>query len=236
MIASEVHGSTPFSPEQMAKLESIMYPKQVEKGCRLFWEGDKAGQLYYIHSGRIKLKKTTALGRDLILSIAQKGDWIGEFCCGPDSFCTYGAEVLEDAHVGIVQQSDLEILFQQHGDLSICFMRWQGINQMKLQTKLRDLLLYGKPGALASTLIRMCNTFGIACKDGILLDVQVNHTELADMIGSTRENVNRLLNSWKKEGIISVTDGRIVVHDLDALRSICQCPLYPTCPSEICRL
>jgi len=115
-------------------------------------------------------------------------------------------------------------------------MKWMGLKHRTTQSKFRDLLLFGKSGALASTLIRMCNSFGVMYADGIRLDLTINNTELADLIGSTRENVNRMLSALKDEGTISMVNGQILVHHLDRLRKTCQCPSFPACPVEICRL
>lgn len=225
-----------FTGETFNKMQNIMYLKKGKAGSHLFWEGDETGKLYYIRSGRVKLSKTTEDGKDLILSFLQKGDLIGDIDGYGDEFHSYSAEVIEDANIGIIQQKDLEILFYQHGELAVQFIKWMSLKQKTTQSKFRDLLLFGKPGALASTLIRMCNTFGVMCTEGIRLDLTVNNTELADLIGSTRENVNRMLSALKEEGTISMVNGQIMVHKLNNLRSTCQCPTYPACPKEICRL
>ncbi|MNC58933.1 Anaerobic regulatory protein [compost metagenome] len=53
------------------------------------------------------------------------------------------------------------------------------------------------------------------------------------MIGTTRESVNRLLSTYKEEGVISYEQGQIIIHDLLYLKSIVNCP---NCPPEICRI
>lgn len=225
-----------FTGDNSDKLQSIMYPERVAAGTYLFWEGDESGKLYYIRSGRVKLRKTTEEGKDLILSILQKGDLVGEIDAYGNTYHSYSAEVVEDAEIGILQQKDLEILLYQHGDFAIQFMKWMGLTHRKAQSKFRDLLLFGKLGALASTLIRMSNTYGSHCADGIRFDVKLNNTEIANMIGSTRESVNRMLSTLKDEGTISIKNGQIVIHCMDELRRICKCPTYPVCSVEICRL
>jgi CRP/FNR family transcriptional regulator len=225
-----------FSGDNLDKLQSIMYPKRMKVGTYLFWEGEETGKLYYIRSGRVKLRKTTEEGKDMIFSILQKGDLIGDVDGYGDSFHSYSAEVIEDADIGIIQQRDLEIILYQHGDFAIQFMKWMGLTHRTTQSKFRDLLLFGKTGALASTLIRMSNTYGVMCADGIRLELQLTNTEMADLIGATRESVNRMLCTLKDEGTITITNGQIFIQHLDALRRTCNCPTYPACPKEICRL
>lgn len=225
-----------FKEEHFALLQSIMTPRKAEAGSYLFWEGDEAGYLYYVRKGKVKLRKMTEDGKGLILSIVQEGDLFGEIDGFGGSQHNCSAEVCEDSEIGVIQQKHLEIILFQHGDLAVQFIRWMGIQQRIVQSKLRDLLLFGKAGALASTLIRMANTFGVMKEDGIMLEIKLSNSELADMIGATRESVNRQLSAWKDEGIIDMVKGIIIIRDLAGLRAVFNCPGCPTCPKEQCRL
>lgn len=225
-----------FSEDQFARIEELMYPKHAEKGSYLFWEGEQAGKLYYVRSGKVKLRKSTAEGKDFMLSVMQPGDLIWEPENGLTKVHSFSAEVLEEAELGVVQWRDLEILLYRYGDFAVRFMNWMAIAQRVSESKFRDLLLFGKPGALASTLIRMANTYGIATAEGIKITLKLTHSEIADMIGTSRESVNRMLNGLKEEGVIDIRQGRIYVLQLNALREICHCPTCPGCPKEICRI
>lgn len=224
-----------FSVDNFSKLQSIMYSRKVIQGAYLFWEGDRTGKLYYIRSGRIHLRKSTEDGKELILSVLQKGDLIGEINGNEDMF-NFSAEVMEDAEIGVIQEKDLEILLYRYGDFAVQFMKWMSLTHRTTQSKFRDLLLFGKPGALASTLIRLSNTCGVLCKEGIRLNIRMTNTELADLIGTSREGVNRMLSSMKDEGTISMANGQITIRRIEDLRLICKCPTDTPCPREICRL
>lgn len=225
-----------FAGEHLSKLKRMMHSIQVPSGTYLFWEGDEPNKLFYILSGQVKLIKTTEDGKNLILSIAGQGDLIGEIGGEEDRFQSYSAEAVEQSEIGVIDYADLEKLLMEDGQFAVHFMKWLSNRSLRMQTKLRDLLLFGKMGAIASTLIRMSNTFGVAVDDGILLEARFNHTELAEMIGATRESVNRMLSSLRSDGIISMDKGQIIIHDIKSLRSICNCPMFPACPPEICRL
>jgi CRP-like cAMP-binding protein len=225
-----------FGEENFSRLQSIMYPKQIARDAFLFWEGDLADKLYYIRSGRVHLTKSTAEGKDLILSILQKGDLIGEIDGSEETLHSFGAMVVEAADIGVIHKKDLDILLYRHGDFAIQFIKWMGLTHRTTQSKFRDLLLFGKPGALASTLIRMSNTYGEKRDEGIHLKIKLTNTEMADLIGTSREGVNRILNTLKDEGTISFVKGYIVIHRLEDLRKMCHCPTFPPCPTAICRL
>jgi len=184
----------------------------------------------------VKLRKSTEDGRDFILSILQAGDMLCEPEDGMRAVHSFSAEVIEDAELGVIQWSDLEILLYRHGDFAVRFMNWMALMHRVTESKFRDLLLFGKPGALASTLIRLANSYGIMGPDGITISIKLTNAELAEFIGTTRESVNRMLNGLRDEGAIDIRKGRIVIRNLAALQSICQCPACPGCPKEVCRI
>lgn len=228
--------STVFTEEQLDILASVMHTKKYSAGAYMFWEGDDANAVYWVLKGRIKLRKSTFDGKDLLLSILQPDDMIADIDAW-DTTHRYSAEAIDQVEVGIIPRLQLEMLMCKHGDLAYRYAMWMGLIQRKTESKLRDLLMGGKNGALASTLIRLCNSFGEKQADQIHIDIKLTNNELAELVGTTREGVNRLLATMKKDGILcSEGAGYITVKNIDALKDMAGCPSCPTCPKEICRL
>lgn len=225
-----------FSDEHFAELKKIMYPKKAAAGSYLFWEGDPADYLYYVISGTIKLVKTTDDGKDMITSIMQAGDLIMEADGKADSKHQSNAIVMKDAEIGVIQKRDLDILLFRNGEFALEYIAWLNAKHQMVQSKFRDLLLHGKTGALASTLLRLCNSCGVATPDGIRIDLKLTNSELGEMIGATRESVNRMLSDMKAAGTISTKQGYLIVKKLSDLKSVCHCPDYPACSNDICRI
>jgi len=228
--------STVFTDEQLDLLASVMHTKKYSAGTHLFWEGDDANAVYWVLKGRIKLRKSASDGKDLLLSILQPDDMIADIDAW-DTTHRYTAETIDQVEVGIIPRLQLEMLMVKYGDFAYRYAMWMGLIQRKTESKLRDLLMGGKNGALASTLIRLCNSFGEKHANHIHIDIKLTNNELAELVGTTREGINRLLASMKKDGIVcSESTGYLKVTNLDALKDMAGCPLCPTCPKEICRL
>lgn len=229
--------STAFTEEQLDTLASVMHIKKYSAGSHLFWEGDDAIAVYWIIKGRVKIRKSTNEGKDLLLSILQPDDMIADIDAW-DTSHRYTAETIDDVEVGVIPRLQLEMIMMKNSDFAFRFAMWMSLLQRKTETKLRDLLMGGKNGALASTLIRLCNSFGHKENDGaIRIEIKLTNNELAELVGTTREGVNRLLSAMKKDGIIlSEANGCINVIDIESLKDMAGCPLCPTCPKEICRL
>jgi len=222
-----------LSPDNFDKLKSIMYDKTFEKGAVLYWEGDRADKLYFVRSGLVRLTKTTEGGRSFTFHLFRDGDLFGQIDSFEDSAHIFTAEAMERTHAGVIQRKDLEILLWQHGDFAIEFVQWMGMMNRMTQMKFRDFLTFGKPGALCSLLIRLANTYGEPDEGGLRIGIRLNHAEMADMIGATRECVSRIFGQLRREGAIDVKNGHIVIKNMNCLRSTCRCEF---CPNEICRL
>ena len=232
--SSQAYSNTElFSAENFAKLKSISYESNATAGTYLYREGDIANKLYYIIKGQVRITKSTDDGQQLILYMFQNNDLFGQLDSLQASTHSFNAEVMENSVIGTIQLSDLEVLLWQHGDLSVEFLKWMGLMHRTTQTKFRDLLLFGKAGALCSTIIRLSNSYGKPHGEHIIIPVRLTNTELAEMIGSSRESVNRMLADFRRQDIIDYEDNLIVIKNLDYLRDICHCE---NCPGNICRM
>ncbi|PAE20631.1 Crp/Fnr family transcriptional regulator [Bacillus sp. 7504-2] len=207
---------------------------KMTKGTFLYQEGMTANEVYIILSGKIQISKISADGRELSLRICSTNDICGElsiFTHSPKYMLN--ALVIDDAEIAAVKKDTLEKEMLRNGSLAFEFMKWMSDHSRKTQTKFRDLVLNGKKGALYSTLIRMTNSYGVHLSDGILIDLPLTNQELANFCGTSRESTNRILNELKRENIISVAKGKIVIHDLQFLKDEIGCE---DCPIIYCNI
>lgn len=204
------------------------------KGMYLFQEGMDAEELYLLLSGKVQISKVTQDGRELALRICGQNDICGEltlFTQSPKYLLS--ALVIEDCEVIAIKKEVIEKEIFQNASLAFEFMKWMSDHFRKTQTKFRDLVLNGKKGALYSTLIRMTNSYGIKKEDGILIDLPMTNQELANFCGTSRESTNRILNDLKRAEVISITKGKIIVHDLNYLKMEIGCE---NCPAIYCSI
>lgn len=223
-----------FSKQSLQALKSVMTVTTFKKNSNIFWEGDLADKLFYMLGGRVKLFKSAYDGKDLVLHYFMEGDLFGEVSCLGSVENAFTATAVTECTVGIISEKDLEPLLLSNASLSFEFMKWIGMMGQYTQIKMRDLIFYGKNGALASTLLRMIHGYSRTDEDGIHYTISLTNSDLAQLIGSTRETVNRMLQSWKSDGAIDYYHGSIVIKDLKYIKAICHCE--DRCPMNICRL
>ncbi|WEG13806.1 Crp/Fnr family transcriptional regulator [Pullulanibacillus sp. KACC 23026] len=214
-------------------LSKLMKPKTYIKNSTIYCEGDPLTHLYYVQEGSVKLSKVSDDGKDLIMHYFFPGDLFGEYRTFGEQKATFSAEAVETCKIGVISLEQINDVISQHGSLGISFSEWLSKMQWYTQLKLRDILFHGKNGALASTLIRAANTFGLQEGDKIVIAHKLTNYDLANLIGATRETVNRLMSQFQKEQLIEVHHSRIVITNLNELKKVCHCE---HCPVAICRL
>lgn len=208
--------------------------RKYSKGSYLFREGDPIRGIYLVKAGKVQIGKVTPEGRELTLKICGVDQMVGEITVfsGPSKY-RLDAKAVEDTECLKITIEDLEEALQRDQELAMAFMRWTGMDQQKTQTKFRDLLLHGKKGALYSTLIRLSNSYGLSHPEGVLIDMVLTNQELANFCGMTREVVNRMLSDLKKDGVVSMKDGKLVIHQIPRLKDEINCE---ECPIYLCKI
>lgn len=227
-----------IKPTQSIKIKELLriaeQTMEITKGQYIFQEGQEANELYLVLSGKVQISKISSEGKELTLRICGENDICGEltlFTNNPKYLLS--ALMIEDGEVAIVRKDVLEREIFQNSALAYEFMKWMSDHFRKTQTKFRDLILIGKKGALYSTLIRMTNSYGIQKDDGILIDLPLTNQKLGDFCGTSRESTNRMLNELKKNKVISLTKGKITVHNLQFLKDEIGCE---NCPVVYCSI
>ncbi|MDD9149376.1 MULTISPECIES: Crp/Fnr family transcriptional regulator [unclassified Sporolactobacillus] len=233
-LQEQMSNTAMFSEQSLEALKNVMVETEFKKGMSIYWEGDPSDKLYYVIKGRVKVFKSAYDGKDLVLHYFTPDDLFGELgCFGYDEY-SFTANCVTDCTIGVIAEKEVEALLTGNIGLSFEFMKWIGLMNQYTEIKMRDLLFYGKNGALASTLIRMAHGFGKKEADGIHYTIGLTNSDLAQLIGSTRETVNRMLQSWKNDGAIGYYHGSIVIKDVNYIKAICHCE--DRCPMNICRL
>lgn len=208
--------------------------KPIKKDSLLFSEGAIADELFIINSGIVKIGKLTLDGRDLSIRLSEEGNIIGElFPYAKEIKHMHNAKVIEDGEVTVVKMDRLREELLLNNRLAINLMEVMSNNSRRDQMRIRDLVSYGKKGALYSTLIRLTNSYGEDVDGDILINIKLTNVELASFCSTSRESVNRILNDLRRRDIVSINEGHIIIHDLQYLRDAVNCE---NCSIDLCSI
>lgn len=222
-----------LSEKNLKQLKSLAHASEkVPKGTFLFREGQVGDNFFVITSGKFEVSKFTGDGKELLLRLCGKNDVIGELMVfAENGRYLFNGRSVEDSEALVIKNKAIEEEILNNPQFALEFLKMITDHFRKQHTKFRDLLLYGRKGALYSTLIRISNTYGVEIKNGILLDIPITHQDLANFSSTTRESVTRELSDLKNKGIISFKGRKIIIHRLDFLKARIKCE---NCQSEYC--
>ena len=203
-------------------------------GEYLFHEGDHAKNFYFVRSGQIFITKFAESGRVLSLRLATRGSIIGELPLYEENpVYIFNAIAQSPSEVYAIEFPTLHSWLEKKPSLAINLLKIIGMHMRKQHSKFRDLVLYGKKGAIYSTLIRFANSYGQEIDNGILITVPLTNQELANYSATARESLNRMLSDLRRQNVIEMRDGLIFIRDINFLKREIQCE---NCGREICNI
>ncbi len=204
------------APAAARDLYGSMGRLELPRGQAVFHEGELGDRLYVIDSGAVKLGRRSPDGRENLLSVLGPGEMFGELSLFDPGPRTATASAV----------SDTVLLELSHDDLIVWLERYPAVAQHLLEALARrlrrtnetlsDLVFADVPGRVAKALLDLSTRFGQATDDGIRVAHGLTQEELAQLVGASRETVNKALADFTARGWLR-REGRTVVL-LDAER------------------
>jgi len=187
-------------------LDSVKFTGVYPKGSLLFVEGEQPRGVFILCSGRAKLTTSSTEGKTLIVKIAEPGEVLGASATILDKPYEVSAETLEPAQLNFIKRDEFMKFLTVHAEACM------HTAQHSAQREIRSLGLAQTTGEkLAKLLLDWCDRNGEETNTGVRLKVLLTHEEIAQMIGTTRETVTRLLSDFKKKKIIDVKGSTVFV-------------------------
>jgi CRP-like cAMP-binding protein len=204
--------------EAAAALRASMVPVEVARGNTLFNEGDPGDRLYVINEGKIKLGATSSDGRETLLAILGPGDMFGElsfFDPGPRNAT---AVALTDVSMLGVGHQELEPWLNGRPEVAAALLGALARRLRRTNEAMADLVFSDVPGRVAKALLDLAAKFGEPSPDGSVHVVHdLTQEELAQLVGASRETVNKALADFQNRGWIRLEQRGVDLVDLERL-------------------
>lgn len=208
-----------LSEPEFAFLTSRVVQKKFGEGELVFTEGEACVGLYVIESGHVRIFKSSAGGREQVLSIDGPGSSIAEVPVFDGGNYPASAQAVTPVTLLFFSKQDFRALCVQHPDVALKVLRVVGSRLRRLVGIIEELSFTTVRHRLAALLVRLAKSEGTTGNGGITFTLPVNNNELAAQIGTVRELVSRNMSRLQAEGLI-VIDGRVIaVPDLKKLEA-----------------
>jgi len=201
-------------------LEKIKYASSHPQGAVLFVEGQAPRGVYVVCGGRVKLSTTSRDGKTLILRIAEAGEVLGLHATVSGKPYELTAETLQPCQLDFIRRDDFLKFLQNHGDA--CLHAAQHLSQscQSAYEMIRSLgLSHSVSEKLARLLLEWAND-GDNTKEGIRIKVSLTHEEIAQLIGTSRETVTRVLGEFREKQLAQLRGSTLLIRNKAGLEKL----------------
>lgn len=206
---------------QIDQLTAIAVRKRYEPRDIVLRKGDPALQLFVIGTGRLKAISEAGEGRQAGLSIMGPGEVFGEIALLDGEPRSATITALERCELYIIGRNDFLHFLERSPKAAIELLRVLARRVRRLSERVEDHLLE-LPNRLARQIHRLVLDHGIREPGGaVRIELKLSQQELGDLVGASRESVNKQLRAWVAEGWLEQRKGRLVVRDLAVLDALC---------------
>ncbi|MBI2214106.1 MAG: Crp/Fnr family transcriptional regulator [Acidobacteria bacterium] len=199
-------------------LSGITFTSVYPKGSVLFVEGEDPRGVFIICTGKVKLTSSSSEGRTLIVKIAEEGEVLGMSASILGKSYEVSAETIEPSQVNFIRRDDFIRFITENVEACMHTAEQLSDRYHSAQKEIRAFgLAQTTAERLARLLIEWCDTKGEQTAQGTRIQVLLTHEEIAQMIGTSRETVTRLLSDLKKKKVIEVKGASVYVKNREAL-------------------
>jgi len=195
-----------------------MSPVRMERGDILFREGEGGDSLYVIREGKIKLGRSSSDGRENLVAILGPGEMFGELSLFDPGPRTMTATAVAETQLMGLGNDSLTGLLTGRPEVAKALLAALAKRLRRTNEHLADLVFTDVPGRVAKALLDLAERFGRPVDNGIMVSHDLTQEELAQLVGASRETVNKALADFATRGWLKLEARAVLLLDVDRLR------------------
>jgi CRP/FNR family transcriptional regulator, cyclic AMP receptor protein len=199
-------------------LRRQMAEVKLSRGEHLFLEGEDGDALYVVMDGKMKLTRAAADGRENLLSVIGPGEMFGELSLFDPRPRTSSASAVTDAVLALLKHEALWPLLHERPEVSLHMLRALARRLRRANDVTADLVFTDVPGRVAKNLLDLADRFGTVEPDGLHVHHDLTQEELAQLVGASRETVNKALADFAARGWLQISARSVLILDTERLR------------------
>lgn len=208
-----------LTESELAFLSQRTVPRRYKSGEIVFSEGEPCAGLYVVEAGHVRIYKSSANGREQVLSVDGPGSSVAELPVFDGGNYPASVAAIDDAILLFVSKQDFQALCLAHPQVALKVLRVVGARLRRLVGIIEELSFTTVRHRLASFLLRLAAKEGKQTSDGVEVTLSVSNQELAAQIGTVRELVSRNLSRLQAEGMLKMEGRTLILCDPKALEA-----------------
>ena len=189
-----------------------------KKGDYIYFPEDKAGNVYLISDGRIKIGTINDDGKENIKSVLSKGEVFGEMALFGESLRKDFAQVLEEATLCVLTLDEMQELMLEDQDFSIKIVRLIGLKLRRAERKIESLVFKDARTRIIEFLLDLAEERGKKVGFETLVKGFFTHQDIANLTATSRQTVTTILNDLREQNLINFDRKRLLIRDVAILK------------------
>lgn len=206
-----------LSDEEATALQRSMVPHAMSRGEVLFREGEPGDRLYIIIRGKIKLGRTSPDGRENLVSVLGPGEMFGELTVFDPGARSLTATAVSPTELLGLGSEDLSAFLREHPEVARQMLQALARRLRRTTNTVADLVFSDVPGRVAKAMLDLARRFGRETDGGLLVSHELTQEELAQLVGASRETVNKALADFVARGWIKLEARAVLILDPERL-------------------
>ena len=206
-----------LSDAEFKELEPYLATVGFKRKETIFSEGEPPEWFYIVLSGKVKVTKLSHDGKEIILEVISPTDIFGGVAVIKGFPYPANAVAMENSEVLRISRKNLMRLVDRFPNLMYCMAMQLGDRMKSSYDSLKNIALERVEARIAALLLKLAGKIGVAIGEGTMIDMRLTKQDVADMVGTTVETSIRTFSKFKKQGLVTEVDGKIVIKDKDSL-------------------
>jgi CRP/FNR family transcriptional regulator len=203
--------------DSAATLEATLTTRTLARGHVVFREGDEGDRLFIVLDGKVKILRVAADGRENLLAVLGAGEMFGELSLFDPGPRTATVTTVTEATLASLDHDDLRPLLSERPGVAVHLLMALAQRLRRTNEAMADLVFTDVPGRVAKALLDLAEKFGSQEADGLRVRHDLTQEELAQLVGASRETVNKALSEFAHRGWLRIEGRSVLLIDPDRL-------------------
>ena len=209
--------------QELVKVGTLAQVRSYPARAVVVTQGEPALALFVIMRGRLKVVSCGPDGRDTVLGIMGEREIFGEVALIDGGARSATCTAIEPCDLLAIERTQFLKLLSDSPEISVKLLYVLAQRLRRLSQRSEDAAFLDVPSRLARSLLDLAVRFGERGREppsSVRIGLKLSQQELGDLVGATRESVNKHLGDWTRQGILKVEAGRMVISDIESVRRL----------------
>ena len=209
-----------LSEKDLQRIVQVANKQRYHKENLILIEEEVGSSMFVILDGRVKISRISDDGREVILAIMSEGDFFGEMSLLDGHTRSANVTAIEDSELLVIRREEFLQMLHDYPQIAVNLLKELAQRIRKGDEHIKSLSLQDAKGRVANTLIRIAEDYGVFRKGQVEINELPLQQDLANMAGTSRETISRVIKTLIQQGYLKKESGKIIIIDYEKFKAI----------------